>query len=153
MSWVGPFPTTYVHKKGSIFKRIKTSKEKKVACLKFCAFFAFYAFYAFCVHKKHLSESRLLAFYAFYAGKNIWVKFACLTFSAFCAFFFVWSLFVKKNKTALIPSFILLLKCKRKPLEIHKKCCGSVLEEMFLSIQEENLGKELRKNAFQCSCI
>ena len=132
MSWVGPFPTTYVHKKGNIFKRIKTSKEKKVACLKFCAFCAFYAF---CAHKKHLSESRL--------------------FDVFCflCFFLCVKSFREKNKTALIPSFILLLKCKRKPLEIHKKCCGSVLEEMFLSIQEENLGKELRKNAFQCSCI
>ena len=132
MSWVGPFPTTYVHKKGNIFKRIKTSKEKKVACLKFCAFCAFYAF---CAHKKHLSESRL--------------------FDVFCflCFFLCVKSFHEKNKTALIPSFILLLKCKRKPLEIHKKCCGSVLEEMFLSIQEENLGKELRKNAFQCSCI
>ena len=47
--------------------RIKTSKKKKVACLKFCAFYAFYALYAFYTHKKYLSESCLFAFCAFRA--------------------------------------------------------------------------------------
>ena len=77
--------------------RIKTSKKKKVVFLTFCAFCAFYAFYA---HEKHLSESRLFAFCAFCA------------FYAFCAFcaFCACETFSLKNKTAPIPSFILLLK-------------------------------------------
>ena len=99
------FYAFYVHKKDSIFMRIKTSKKKKSFC-NFCAFCTF------CVFKKHLSENRLstfCAFCAFYAYKkhlsdsclfwlfvlfvffvhikNIWVKVAYLCFSAFCAFY------------------------------------------------------------------
>ena len=62
--------------------RIKTSKKKKIDCLTFCAICAFYAFYA---HR-------------------------LFSFSAFCAFLCVWNLFVKENKTTLVPSFILLLQ-------------------------------------------
>ena len=68
----------------------KTPKKKKIACLTFCACCTFCAFYA---HKKHLSESCVFAFCAF---------------CAFCAFR-VREIFSVKNKTALIPSFILLL--------------------------------------------
>ena len=71
-----------VKQKDNIFMRMKTSKRKKVACLKF------FAFYAFCVCIKRLSESRL--------------------FDVLC-FLCVWNLFLRKNKTALISSIILLL--------------------------------------------
>ena len=63
--------------------RIKTSKKKKIACLTFCAFYSFYA------RKKRLSESV-----------------ACLRFVLFVRV----KSYRLKNKTALIPSFILLLK-------------------------------------------
>ena len=47
----------------------KTSRRKKIACLRFCAFCAFYA------HKKHLSESRLVCVCAFYASYAFWCFF------------------------------------------------------------------------------
>ena len=77
----------YVHKKDSIFMRIKTSNKKKVACLMFCAFCDFCAFYALYMHKKRLSESHLFAFCAF-CSFCAYKK--CLRESrlfAFCAFF------------------------------------------------------------------
>ena len=75
------------NKEGSNFMPIKTSK-KKIACLRFVLFVLFYAFYAFYAH-------RLFLFCAF---------------CAFYAFLCVWNLFVKENKTTLIPSFILLIR-------------------------------------------
>ena len=124
------FYAFYVHKKDSIFMRRKTSKKKKtfvifvlfvrikniwvkVAYLRFVLFvlfmrikniwvevtyFGFCAFCALCVHKKHLSESCLF------------------TFCAFCVCeIFSW----KKDKTVLMPLFILVLSeriwMKRRP--------------------------------------
>ena len=96
----------------------------KITCL---MFYTLYAFYAFCTYKKHLSESCFLCFLYF------WVKVACLRFFMLFMFFvlfvrikIIWAkvaylrlvLFVvfmrvksfcKKNKTTLIPSFIILL--------------------------------------------
>ena len=69
--------------------KTKKTALTKIACLTFCAFYAFY------VHKKHLS-----------GGKSL-VCILCL-FVLFVLFVHVKS-FCKKNKTALIPSFTLLL--------------------------------------------
>ena len=85
------------NKKDTIFMHIKTSKRKKIACLTFFAFCAFYAFYAFYPHKKHLR-----------GGKSL-VYVLC-----FLCFLCVWNPLVKKKiikrfKTALIPSFTILL--------------------------------------------
>ena len=83
----------------------------------FCAFLCVKQrrqhFYA---HKKHLRRRKSLVwrfvlyvlfmlFTLYMRIKNIWVKFAYLRFVLFVC---VWNLFVK-NKTALIPLFILLL--------------------------------------------
>ena len=98
---------------------IKTSKKKKVACLMFCAFHAFCAFYAFYTRIKCMSKSRLFtfcvfcAFYAFCAYKKHLSESCLFTFCVFCAFCACEIFSLKKNKTALIPSIILLLKLNK----------------------------------------
>ena len=104
------------NKEDSIFMRIKTSKRKKAACLTLCSFHAFCAFYAFYGRIKRLGESRFFvfcafcAFYAFCAYKKHLSESYLFAFCIFCAFcaceIFSW----KKNKSALIPSFTLLLR-------------------------------------------
>ena len=102
---------------------IKTSKRKKVACLTFCAFYVFGAFYTFYARIKRRSETRLfdvlyfLCFLCFLCvwKTSEWKLFICVLY--FLCFLCVWNLFLKENKTALIPSIILLLKDKSGRLE------------------------------------
>ena len=106
---------TFLCVKDNIFMRNKNVLEEESHLFTFCTF---HAFCTFCGYKKHLSESRLFtfctfcAFCAFCAYKKHLSEsclFAFCTFYAFCTFcvceIFSW----KKNKTAIIPSFILLL--------------------------------------------
>ena len=83
------------NKKDSIFMCMKISKRKKIACLTFCAFYAFF------VYKQHLR-----------GGKSL-VCILCFLF--FLCFLCVGNLLAKERmerfKSALIPSFTILLTC------------------------------------------
>ena len=109
----------------------------------FCAFLCFFGGFLwvkqrrqhFYAHKKHLRKRKWLAwrfvllvlfmlFMLFMRVKKIWVKVACLRFVLFMLFvLFVIFVRVKsfrlKNKTALIASFLLLLRYKKRRVALN----------------------------------